>query len=100
MLVRNNGAAVGYLLAACSYARDPLHGKEPDDGLRNIEKMRKELTLFLRRLRRHLLPKEGGFGSTARDEWSGPFLRKGLRGAVGIGQKNMRKELTPLSSVA
>ena len=44
MLVRNSGAAVGYLLAACRYARDPLHGKEPGDGLRNTEKMRKELT--------------------------------------------------------
>ncbi len=51
MLVRNSGAAVGYLLFACRYAQDPFH-------------------------------------------------RKGLRGAVGIGPRNMRKELTPLSSVA
>lgn len=39
MLVRNNGAAVGYLLAAYRCARDPLHGKELGDGLRNTEKI-------------------------------------------------------------
>lgn len=39
MLVRNSGAAVGYLLAACRYARDPLHGKEPGEGLRITEKI-------------------------------------------------------------
>ena len=31
---------------------------------------------------------------------SGPFHRKGLRGAVGIGPKNMSKDLTLLSSGA
>ncbi len=46
MLVRNSGAAVGYLLAAgrLPLCAGPLHGIEQVDGLRNTEKMRKELT--------------------------------------------------------
>ena len=95
MLVRNSGAAVGYLLCACRYARDPLHGKELGDGLRNTENMRKELTLFLRRLRRHLLPVEGGSGTPScssgdtKDKYVtlGSFLRKELGEALRIGPR-------------
>ena len=51
---------------------------------------------------------EGGCGSTAcssgdtKDKYVtlGSFLRKELGEALRIGPKNMRKELTPLSSVA